>query len=57
MMLPFNQQVYPKSKYRLIDVEVELTEHFLFGLATSKGHKLILKYQQERIKKYGNDKK
>jgi AcrR family transcriptional regulator len=57
MMLPFNQQVFPKNKYRLIDVEVELTEHFLFGLATLKGHKLILKYQQERIKKNSNDTK
>lgn len=57
MMLPFNQLVYPKSKYRLIDVEIELTEHFLFGLASAKGHKLILKYQQERIKKNGNEKK
>lgn len=53
MMLPFNQLVYPKNKYRLIDVEIALTEHFLFGLASAKGHKLILKYQQERIKKYG----
>lgn len=51
MMLPFNQQVYPKNKFRLIDVEIALTEHFLFGLASAKGHKLIIKYQQERIKK------
>ena len=50
MMLAFNQQVFPKNKYRLIDVEIELTEHFLFGLASLKGHKLILKYQQERTK-------
>lgn len=57
MMLPFNQQVYPKNKYRLIDVEIALTEHFLFGLSSAKGHKLILKYQQERIKKYGHEKK
>ncbi|MBL0356206.1 MAG: TetR/AcrR family transcriptional regulator [Chitinophagaceae bacterium] len=56
MMLPFNQQVFPKSKYRLIDVEVALTEHFLFGMATLKGHKLILKYQQERLKKNSNEK-
>lgn len=56
MLLPFNQQVFPKSKYRLIDVEVALTEHFLFGLASLKGHKLILKYQQERLKKNTNEK-
>lgn len=57
MLLPFNQQVYPKNKFRLIDVEIALTEHFLFGLASAKGHKLILKYQLERIKKYGHDKR
>ncbi len=57
MMLPFNQQIFPKNKYRLIDVEVALTEHFLFGLATLKGHKMIVKYQQERIKKHSNDTK
>ncbi len=55
MMLPFNQQVFPKNKYRMIDVEIELTEHFLFGLATAKGQKLIFKYQQERIKKYEHE--
>jgi len=51
MMLAFNQQVFPKSKFRLVDIETQLTEHYLFGLATQKGHKLIMKYQQERLKK------
>jgi TetR/AcrR family transcriptional regulator, cholesterol catabolism regulator len=57
MMLAFNQQIFPATKYRLIDVETILTEHFLFGLASLKGHKLILKYQQDRINKNSNDKK
>jgi AcrR family transcriptional regulator len=48
MMLAFNQQLFPNNKFRLVDVETQLTEHFLFGLASLKGHKLILKYQQER---------
>ena len=48
MMLAFNQQVFPKNKYRLVNVETQLTEHYLFGIATLKGHKLILKYQQDR---------
>jgi TetR/AcrR family transcriptional regulator, cholesterol catabolism regulator len=57
MMMPFNQMIFPKTKFELADVETELTTHFLFGLATIKGHKLILKYQQERNKKtYGNEK-
>lgn len=57
MMLAFNQQLYPKNKFSLVTVETQLTEHFLFGLASLKGHKLILKYQQERLKKNINDTK
>ena len=57
MMLAFNQQIFPKNKFSLLEVETQLTEHFLFGLASLKGHKLILKYQQERIKKNSNDTK
>ncbi|HMO61105.1 MAG TPA: TetR/AcrR family transcriptional regulator [Ferruginibacter sp.] len=51
MLLVFNQQVFPRNKYNMAYVETELTLHFLFGLASQKGHKLILKYQQERTKK------
>jgi len=57
MMLAFNQQVFPKAKYSLVEVETRLTENYLFGLASQKGHKLILKYQQERLNKSINDKK
>jgi AcrR family transcriptional regulator len=51
MMLAFNPQAYPNNRFRLVDVQTQLTEHFLFGMASLKGHKLILKYQQERKKK------
>lgn len=54
MMLPFNQLVFPKNKYNLIKVETELTTHFLYGLATTKGYKLITKYQQDRTNKKTN---
>ena len=54
MMMPFNQQVFPKNKYPLIKVETELTTHFLFGLATVKGYRLITKYQQDRTFKKKN---
>ncbi len=57
MMLPFNQMLFPKSKYSLIKVETELTTHFLFGLATVKGYKLITKYQQDRTKKTNTNEK
>ena len=57
MMLAFNQQIFPKSKYRLVDLETQLTEHYLFGIASLKGHKLILKYQLERSKKTNSNEK
>ncbi len=49
MMLPFNQEIFPKNKFNLVDLERKLIEHFLFGVATMKGHKLILKYQQKSL--------
>lgn len=57
MMLPFNQILFPKSKYSLVKVETEFTTNFLFGLATIKGHKLITKYQQDRTKKTNTNEK
>ena len=50
MMIAFNQDVYPASKFNLIDLHTAIIEHFLFGVASLKGYKLILKYQQERQK-------
>ena len=48
MMLSFDQAVYPKAKYNLLDVEQQVIQHYLYGIASLKGHKLILKYQKER---------
>jgi hypothetical protein len=50
MMMPFNQEIFPKAKFNLVDLERQLIEHYLFGVSTMKGYKLILKYQQQ-IKK------
>ena len=48
MMIAFNMNVFPLRKYNLADVTLEIIEHYLYGLATLKGHKLILKYKQEK---------
>ena len=50
MMLPFNPDFQIRLKYNLARIEEEFIIHFLFGLASPKGYKLIIKYQQERIK-------
>jgi TetR/AcrR family transcriptional regulator, cholesterol catabolism regulator len=52
MMLIFNPEVFPLSKnYSLKNLMLIIGEHFLYGIATPKGYKLIQKHQQERIKK------
>lgn len=51
MMVPFAMAAAAPSKYNLADVTRETMEHFLFGLSTLKGHKLIIKYKEEQLKK------
>src|SRR6476659_1765903 len=48
MLLPFNEELFPKNKFSLITVQQQLIEYFLFGIASLKGYKLITKYQKER---------
>src|SRR5260221_3871492 len=47
MMIPFNISVFPPGKYNLAVISGQIIEHFIYGLATIKGHKLILKYKME----------
>jgi TetR/AcrR family transcriptional regulator, cholesterol catabolism regulator len=51
MMIPFAMAASAPTKFNLATVVQEIMEHFLFGLATLKGHKLILKYKEQRSKK------
>ena len=57
MMLPFNPDFHTRLKYNLARIQEEFIIHFLFGLASPKGYKLIIKYQQERIKLSNDGKK
>lgn len=50
MMIAFNMTVFPPRKYNLVEVTQEIIEHYLYGLATLKGHKMILKYNEQRKK-------
>jgi TetR/AcrR family transcriptional regulator, cholesterol catabolism regulator len=51
MMLPFNVSLFPPGKYNLATLSEIIIEHFIYGLATIKGHKLIQKYNEQRQKK------
>jgi hypothetical protein len=51
VMLAFNAELFPTNRTHLIYIEQQIFEHFLFGVATAKGLKLIQKYKNQRIKK------
>lgn len=48
MFIPFNPEFVKNTKASLVELEHEIIIHFLFGLVTLKGYKLILKYQEQR---------
>jgi hypothetical protein len=48
MMLAFNSEIFPTNRTHLISIQEEILEHFLYGLSTTKGQKLIQKYKQQR---------
>jgi TetR/AcrR family transcriptional regulator, cholesterol catabolism regulator len=51
VLLSFNTEVFPSTKANPAYIEQQLLECFLYGLATSRGQKLIQKYKNQRIKK------
>jgi AcrR family transcriptional regulator len=55
IMIPFNVSVFPPGKYNLAALSEKIIEHFVYGLATIKGHKLIQKYNEQRQKKLKYD--
>ena len=42
----FSQLTYPSNKFNIAQVMTEITEHFLYGICTLRGHKLINTYKQ-----------
>ncbi|TAG11195.1 MAG: TetR/AcrR family transcriptional regulator [Sphingobacteriia bacterium] len=46
----FNPELFPPNKYTLLQVEMIIMEHFLYGICTPKGEKLIIKYKKQREK-------
>ena len=43
--LPFNQHLFPRHQFELAHVQMATLEHYMLGIATLKGHKLINKYK------------
>lgn len=51
MMIPFNEELFPRSRFSMVFLHQQLIEFFLYGMVTPKGYKLITKYQKERLDK------
>lgn len=52
IFMVFNQHMFPKEKFNLLDTSRELLTHFIYGIVTPKGYKLFSKYlEQYNIKK------
>ncbi|WP_018476618.1 TetR/AcrR family transcriptional regulator [Pontibacter roseus] len=43
--LPFNERIFPKHQFELMRVQLASLEHYMLGIATLKGHKLINEYK------------
>ena len=48
MMLAFDSDIFPDNRTRLLAIQEEILEHFMYGLATVKGQKLIQKYKLQK---------
>lgn len=47
VQLGFDEQLFPRDRYDLTTVQLNILEHFIHGLLTEKGKKLYLKYRKE----------
>jgi len=45
----YDGQIVPTDKYKMVDVQVQMLDHFMYGLLTEKGRKLYEKYKQEPV--------
>jgi len=43
--LGFFGRAFPHDKFNMVEVQLAMNEHFLYGVCTLKGHKLINKYK------------
>ncbi len=50
MLIAFNPEFQRSVKQSLLEIEKEIIIHYLFGLVSLKGYKLVLKYMEQKEK-------
>jgi AcrR family transcriptional regulator len=46
VQLPFDENAFPPSQFRMAEVQMEIFDHFVHGIVTEKGRKLYQKYKE-----------
>ena len=47
--IAFNDKIFPQSRFKLAEVQMQIFDHFVFGLITEKGRKLYIKYKEQKL--------
>jgi AcrR family transcriptional regulator len=47
VQMPFNEEVFPRERFSLPEVQMQLFDHFVYGLLTEKGRKAYQKAKRE----------
>ncbi|MBY0433149.1 MAG: TetR/AcrR family transcriptional regulator, partial [Cyclobacteriaceae bacterium] len=47
IQLGFDNQVFPPEQFNFAEVQMQIFEHFIYGLLTDKGRKVYEKYKQQ----------
>jgi len=48
-LIPFNIHVFHPSKFNMLKVNLQIIEHFVYGVATLEGHKLMDTYKLNKL--------
>ncbi|HTE31604.1 MAG TPA: TetR/AcrR family transcriptional regulator [Chryseolinea sp.] len=49
VQLPFDDQVFPPSQFKLSEVQMQLFDHFVYGLLTDKGRRQYQKCKETQV--------
>jgi TetR/AcrR family transcriptional regulator, cholesterol catabolism regulator len=47
VQIAFDEEVFPREKFRLPEVQMQIFDHFVYGIVTEKGRKLYQKLKDE----------
>jgi TetR/AcrR family transcriptional regulator, cholesterol catabolism regulator len=45
VQMAFDEEIFPREQFRLTEVQMQIFDHFVYGLVTDKGRKLYQKYK------------